>query len=71
MIGQVTTVLGEAGVNISDMGVGRSPANEAALMVMATDALVPADVLRTVIAKPGCSRPGRSTWADPAAGVQV
>ena len=53
MIGQVTTVLGEAGVNISDMGVGRSPTNEAALMVMATDALVPADVLARVIAKPG------------------
>src|SRR3954447_20852106 len=49
MIGRVTTVLGEAGVNISDMGVGRSPANEAALMVMATDALVPADVLARVL----------------------
>src|SRR4051794_41751165 len=53
MIGQVTTVLGEAGVNISDMGVGRSPTNEAALMVMATDALVPADVLARVLAGPG------------------
>jgi len=53
MIGRVGSVLGEAGVNISDMGVGRSPTNEAALMVMATDALVPPDVLARVIAKPG------------------
>ena len=53
MIGRVATVLGEAGVNISDMGVGRSPTNEAALMVMATDALVPPDVLARVIAEPG------------------
>jgi D-3-phosphoglycerate dehydrogenase len=53
MIGRVGTVLGEAGVNISDMGVGRSPTGEAALMVMATDALVPADVLARVLAEPG------------------
>jgi len=53
MIGRVGTVLGEAGVNISDMGVGRSPTGEAALMVMATDALVPADVIARVLAEPG------------------
>ena len=46
MIGRVTTVLGDAGVNISDMGVGRSPSGEAALMVMATDSLVPAECSR-------------------------
>src|SRR5262249_59048515 len=31
MIGRVTSVLGDAQVNISDMGVGRSPSGEAPL----------------------------------------
>jgi D-3-phosphoglycerate dehydrogenase len=53
MIGRVGTVLGDAGVNISDMGVGRSPTGAAALMVMATDALVPVAVLARVLAEPG------------------
>ena len=53
MIGRVGMVLGDAGVNISDMGVGRSPTGAAALMVMATDALVPTDVLARVLAEPG------------------
>jgi D-3-phosphoglycerate dehydrogenase / 2-oxoglutarate reductase len=53
MIGRVGIALGEAGVNISDMDVGRSPSGEAAMMVMATDALVPADVLARVLAEPG------------------
>ena len=35
-------MLGDAGVNISDMDVGRSPSGEAALMVIATDTPVPA-----------------------------
>jgi D-3-phosphoglycerate dehydrogenase len=53
MIGRVGIALGEAGVNISDMDVGRSPSGEAAMMVMATDALVPAEVLARVLAEPG------------------
>jgi D-3-phosphoglycerate dehydrogenase len=52
VIGRVATALGEAGVNISDMDVGRSPSGEAAMMVMATDALVPADVIARVLAEP-------------------
>ncbi len=53
MIGRVTTVLGDAKVNISDMGVGRSPSGEAALMVLATDSPVLAETVAKVTAVPG------------------
>ena len=36
MIGVVGTVLGDAGVNIADMDVGRSQSPGSALMVLAT-----------------------------------
>ena len=45
MIGMVTTALGDAGVNISDIHVGRSPEGQAALMVLATDQPVPAELV--------------------------
>ncbi|HUF33781.1 MAG TPA: phosphoglycerate dehydrogenase [Acidimicrobiales bacterium] len=41
MIGLVTTALGQAGVNISDLHLGRSPAGEMALMVLALDQPAP------------------------------
>ena len=53
MIGHVTSALGGAGVNISDMGVGRSPSGEAALMVIATDSLVSPETLARITAVPG------------------
>ena len=37
MIGRVGTVLGDAGINISDMVVGQSTDGVAALMVLAVD----------------------------------
>jgi D-3-phosphoglycerate dehydrogenase len=37
MIGLVTTSLGRAGINISDLHLGRSPSGEMALMVLALD----------------------------------
>jgi D-3-phosphoglycerate dehydrogenase len=46
LIGLVGQTLGQAGVNISDMDVGRSPAGEAALMVISTDESVPQEVIR-------------------------
>jgi D-3-phosphoglycerate dehydrogenase len=52
-IGLVGTVLGRAGVNISDMNLGRSPSGEAALMVIATDSAVPAGVVAELQAEPG------------------
>ena len=53
MIGMVGSLLGEAGVNISDMDVGRSPSGEAALMVISTDQPVPEDVLDRLRAASG------------------
>ncbi|MFP5318449.1 MAG: phosphoglycerate dehydrogenase [Acidimicrobiia bacterium] len=53
MIGIVGTRLGAAGLNISDMDVGRSPSGEAALMVLTTDQPVPDDVLADLRAEPG------------------
>ena len=42
MIGVVGTALGEAGVNIADMDVGRTPTPGSAIMVLATTEAVPA-----------------------------
>jgi D-3-phosphoglycerate dehydrogenase len=53
MIGKVGTILGDAGVNISDMDVGKSPTGEAALMVLAVDASVPPQVIEQLRAEPG------------------
>lgn len=40
-IGRVTTALGDAGVNIANMGVGTTEAPGTAMMVIATDTEVP------------------------------
>jgi len=53
MIGAVTVQLGKANVNISDMGVGRSPSGEAALMVLATDSPVSAETIARIAAETG------------------
>src|SRR4051794_36018598 len=44
MIGGVTSALGDASINISDIHVGRSPTGEAALMAIATDTPVAAEI---------------------------
>jgi D-3-phosphoglycerate dehydrogenase len=53
VIGRVGTVLGDAHINISNMDVGQSPSGEAALMVIATETPVPADVVARVTAQAG------------------
>src|SRR5690606_13155324 len=53
MISRVTGVLGDAGVNIDDMHLGRSPEGAAALMVLAIDVAVPEQVLAAIRAVPG------------------
>ncbi len=53
MIGRVGTVLGEAGLNISNMDVGQSPSGEAALMVIATETPVPPEVVEVVTRQTG------------------
>jgi D-3-phosphoglycerate dehydrogenase / 2-oxoglutarate reductase len=53
MIGLVGTVLGDAGVNIADMGLSRSRQPGSALMVIATNGAVPDEVLARLAASPG------------------
>jgi D-3-phosphoglycerate dehydrogenase len=53
VIGHVGSVLGAAGVNISDMAVGRSPEGSGALMVVSTSAPVDDDVLTSLKAADG------------------
>lgn len=53
MIAAVTSVTGEAGINIDDMHLGRSPEGRAALMILATHVPVPDDVQAVVRALPG------------------
>jgi D-3-phosphoglycerate dehydrogenase len=53
MIGRVGTIVGEAGLNIEDMRVGKSPTGEAALMALTTTQAVPAEVLAALRAEDG------------------
>ncbi len=53
MIGTVGSILGDAGVNITDMGVGRSPSGEAALMAISTSDAVPTAVVDAIRAHAG------------------
>jgi D-3-phosphoglycerate dehydrogenase len=48
MIALVTGALAEAGINIDDMDVGRSPEGTAALQVLATREPVPDEVTETI-----------------------
>ena len=68
MIGKVGTIVGEASVNIADMGVGQAPSGASAMMVLATAQPVP----ESVCAAPStascrstrCSRRHRRTSPD-------
>jgi len=53
VIGTVGTLLGNAGVNISDMDVSRVTGSDTAVMLIAPSAPVPADVLDALRAAPG------------------
>jgi D-3-phosphoglycerate dehydrogenase len=53
MIGRVGMIVGEAGINIADMRVGKSPSGEAAMMALTTSSTVPADLLDALRAEPG------------------
>jgi len=53
MIGRAGTILGEAGVNIADMALGRGPAGETSLMVLSLDSAAPAEVVEALRAEPG------------------
>ena len=53
MIGRVGTMVGEAGVNIADMALGRNTAGEHALMVLSTDSVVSPEVVERLRAVDG------------------
>ncbi len=53
MIGLVGTILGDAGVNIDDMDVGRTSAHDNAVMVIAVDGPVPGEVVAALKATDG------------------
>jgi D-3-phosphoglycerate dehydrogenase len=53
MIAAVTREIGEAGLNIDDMHLGRSDSGAAALMVLATDVRVSDEVQGRIRALPG------------------
>lgn len=53
MIAAVATALADAAINIDDMDVGRSASGAAALMVLATNRAVPAEVQDRIRATPG------------------
>ena len=53
MIGRVGTILGEAGVNIDDMDVGRDRSGAPSTMVLATKQPVDEAVLARLRAEPG------------------
>jgi D-3-phosphoglycerate dehydrogenase len=53
VIGRVGTILGDAGVNIADMDVGRRAQADGALMVIATSQPTPSDVVEALRACDG------------------
>jgi D-3-phosphoglycerate dehydrogenase len=53
MIGAVGTTLGRSGINIADMALGRGPGGEHALMVLATDSPVTAEVVEDLRSQAG------------------
>jgi L-serine deaminase len=53
MIASVTGAVGDAGINIDDMHLGRTEEGRAALMVLATDRAVPDEVQGAIRGLPG------------------
>jgi D-3-phosphoglycerate dehydrogenase len=53
MIGVIGTILGEHGINIGNMAVGRGEPGSRAVMAITVDEPVPDEVLKTLIEMPG------------------
>jgi D-3-phosphoglycerate dehydrogenase len=53
MIGRVGSIVGDAGINIDDMDVGKTAAGQAALMALSTTSPVPAEVIARLRAEDG------------------
>ena len=48
MIGRVTTILGDVGINIDEFDLGKGPAGDKPLMVLSTSTPVPSEVVAQV-----------------------
>ena len=59
IIGQVGTILGEAGINIAYMQVGRKEAGGLAMMVLTVDNEIPAEVLAKIRGVKGVHNPSQ------------
>jgi D-3-phosphoglycerate dehydrogenase len=53
VVGIVGTMLGEAGINIANMQVGRQTVGGEALMGLAVDSPIPQDVIEGIVAQAG------------------
>ncbi len=53
MIGKVGTILGDAGININELALGRSPGGEVSLQAISTSTPVPAGVVEHLRSEPG------------------
>jgi D-3-phosphoglycerate dehydrogenase / 2-oxoglutarate reductase len=53
MIGKIGTILGEHGINIGNMAVGRGAPGSQAMMAITVDEPVPSKVLKTLLEIPG------------------
>src|SRR5262249_25129797 len=56
VIGTVGSLLGDAGINIASMEVGRREAGGLALMVLTVDSPIPAEVMQRIAASIGAQR---------------
>jgi D-3-phosphoglycerate dehydrogenase len=53
MIGKIGTILGEHGINIGNMAVGRNAPGSPAIMAITVDQPVPDEVIKTLLKIPG------------------
>jgi D-3-phosphoglycerate dehydrogenase len=53
MIGLVGTILGDGGININELALGRGPTGDAALMAISTSTPVPDLVVSQLLAEDG------------------
>jgi D-3-phosphoglycerate dehydrogenase / 2-oxoglutarate reductase len=53
MVGRVATIVGDHGINIDEMDLGRGPAGDVSLMLLATSTEVPAEVVAQLRATDG------------------
>ena len=53
MVGRVGTIVGDDGINIDEMDLGRGPSGDVSLMLLSTSTPVPAEVVTQLRATDG------------------